>query len=126
MATKEELADILGALEEDDEWNNTSVGSSATQSTSVAHNLSTSSDDDGFCPKVTVFESGIFYSSFFLTLHCWQCAIEFFSLQMLPKQNHLKRTYWPSRNTLAIVNFALCNGRLSPLFLRYLPVKFYL
>jgi hypothetical protein len=58
MATQEELADILGALEEDDEWNQTPARSSAVQSTSGAHNMSASSDDDGFCPRVTVFESG--------------------------------------------------------------------
>lgn len=59
MATKEELDDILGALEDDDEWNQSSAEFNANPSMSGAHNMSASSDDDGCCPKVTIFESGI-------------------------------------------------------------------
>jgi len=59
MATEEELADILGALEDDDEWNQAS-GSGAAGTSSV-HNISASSDEDfsDKAPKVTVFESGM-------------------------------------------------------------------
>ncbi|XP_059471989.1 bifunctional 3'-5' exonuclease/ATP-dependent helicase WRN-like [Neocloeon triangulifer] len=55
MATEEELADILGALEDDDEWNNL-PGTSSNQTKAPDLNASVTSDDD--CgTKVTIFDT---------------------------------------------------------------------